>query len=199
MSFLTIQHGSEIWVKFAEKTGIEDFKLTTRDISDYDVLMKKRLELLNSNGFKIFNVQEVIKEINPFQGACDFLDRLRENFQVIILSDTFYEFSQPIMKKLGWPTIFCHKLECNDSGEVINYHLRQIDAKKEAIKSLHRLNYKVISAGDSYNDISMLNESDRGILYNPPSSLADSYPEFKIVYDYDELFDLVMNYSRERF
>ena len=154
----------EIWIAFAERTGIEELRATTRDIPDYDVLMRQRLGLLDQHKLKIGDIQEVIATLEPLPGAAEFLDWLRERFQVIILSDTFYEFSQPLMRQLGWPTLFCHRLISDASGRVVDYKLRQTDPKRASVKALHSLNYRVIAAGDSYNDTTMLGEADVGIM-----------------------------------
>ncbi len=146
----------EIWIAFAEKTGIEELRATTRDIPDYDVLMKQRLGILDQHDLKIDDIQDVIATLEPLPGARDFIDWLRERFQVIILSDTFYEFSQPLMRQLAWPTLFCHRLVTDDSGRVVDYKLRQKDPKRASVQALHSLNYRVIAAGDSYNDTTML-------------------------------------------
>ncbi|MEC7376473.1 MAG: bifunctional phosphoserine phosphatase/homoserine phosphotransferase ThrH, partial [Pseudomonadota bacterium] len=142
----------EIWIAFAEKTGIEELKATTRDIPDYDVLMKQRLKLLDQHGYGLPQIQEVIGELDPLPGAREFLDWLRERFQVVILSDTFYEFAMPLMKTLGYPALLCHKLEVADDGQITNYLLRQRDPKRQSVRAFQLLNYRVIAAGDSYND-----------------------------------------------
>ena len=177
----------EIWIEFAERTGIDDLRATTRDISDYDVLMKQRLRLLNENGLRIDDIHAVIETMNPLPGAREFLEWLRERFQVIILSDTFYEFSQPLMRQLGFPTLFCHKLEVNAGGEVTDYHLRQQDPKRQSVKAFHSLNYRVIAAGDSYNDTTMLSEADAGILFCAPENVKMEFPQFVAVDDYHAL------------
>jgi phosphoserine/homoserine phosphotransferase len=173
----------EIWIAFAEKTGIEELRATTRDIPDYDVLMKQRLSLLDQHGLRLDDIQAVIAELSPLPGARDFLDWLRERFQVIILSDTFYEFSQPLMRQLGWPTLFCHRLIVDDGGRVVDYKLRQEDPKRASVKALHTLNYRVIAAGDSYNDTTMLGEADVGILIHAPQNVIDEFPQFRAVPD----------------
>ncbi|MGI9288219.1 MAG: bifunctional phosphoserine phosphatase/homoserine phosphotransferase ThrH, partial [Pseudomonadales bacterium] len=155
----------EIWIDFAERTGIEALKATTRDIPDYNQLMQQRLRLLDEHGLKFDDIQAVITGMEPMPGAVAFLDWLRERFQLVILSDTFYEFSQPLMRQLGWPTLLCHRLEIADDGRVTDYHLRQKDPKRCAVKAFHDLNYRVIAAGDSYNDTTMLAEADAGILF----------------------------------
>lgn len=177
----------EIWIEFAERTGIDELRATTRDISDYDVLMRQRLRLLDEHEFKIGDIHAVIQDMKPLPGAIEFVDWLRERFQLIILSDTFYEFSQPLMAQLGWPTLFCHRLETDDSGTVIDYHLRQENPKGTSVRALHGLHYKVIAAGDSYNDISMLKEADAGILFHAPQHVSAEFPEFPSVQTYDEL------------
>ncbi len=177
----------EIWIAFAERTGIEELRATTRDIPDYDVLMKQRLDLLDQHKLKIGDIQEVIATLEPLPGAADFLDWLRERFQVIILSDTFYEFSQPLMRQLRWPTLFCHRLVCDDSGRVVDYKLRQTDPKRASVQALHSLNYRVIAAGDSYNDTTMLGEADVGILIHAPQNVIDEFPQFRSVETLEEL------------
>ncbi len=177
----------EIWIAFAEKTGIDELRATTRDIPDYDVLMKQRLGLLDQHGLKIGDIQEVIATLSPLPGAADFLDWLRERFQVIILSDTFYEFSAPLMRQLGWPTLFCHRLITDDEGRVPDYKIRQADPKRASVKALHSLNYRVIAAGDSYNDTTMLSEAEVGILFHAPQNVIDEFPQFRAVHTFDEL------------
>ncbi len=177
----------EIWINVAERTGIEALRATTRDIPDYDVLMTQRLKILSEHNLKLADIQEVIAGMGPMDGAKDFLDQLRENFQVIILSDTFYEFAAPLMKQLGHPTLLCHRLEMDDTGRVADYHLRMPDPKREAVKALHGLNFKVIATGDSYNDTSMLSEADAGILFSPPQNVINEFPQFPVTTTYDEL------------
>lgn len=177
----------EIWIAFAEKTGIDALRATTRDIPDYNVLMKQRLGILDQHGLKIDDIQEVIATLEPLPGAIDFVNWLRERFQVIILSDTFYEFSQPLMRQLGWPTLFCHRLVTDDSGRVVDYKLRQEDPKRASVKALHSLNYRVIAAGDSYNDTTMLGEADVGILIHAPQNVIEEFPQFQSVADLSAL------------
>jgi phosphoserine/homoserine phosphotransferase len=177
----------EIWIKFAERTGIEELRATTRDIPDYDVLMKQRLGLLEQHKLRIDDIQDVIAGLEPLPGAIDFVNWLRERFQVIILSDTFYEFSQPLMRQLGWPTLFCHRLITDAEGRVVNYRLRQKDPKRASVKALHSLNYRVIAAGDSYNDTTMLTEADVGILVHAPQNVIDEFPQFRSVESLAEL------------
>jgi len=177
----------EIWIAFAEKTGIEELRATTRDIPDYDVLMKQRLGLLDQHGLTIDDIQQVIATLEPLPGAADFLNWLRERFQVIILSDTFYEFSQPLMRQLGWPTLLCHRLITDEQGRVVDYKLRQTDPKRASVKALHSLNYRVIAAGDSYNDTTMLSEAEVGILFHAPQNVIDEFPQFPSVQTFEEL------------
>ena len=177
----------EIWIAFAEKTGIDAFKRTTRDEPDYDVLMKYRLDLLRDNGLGLNEIQEVIATLEPLDGAVEFVNWLRERFQVIILSDTFYEFANPLMKPLGYPTLLCHQLECDESGTVVNYHLRQSNPKRQSIVALKSLYYRTIAAGDSYNDTTMLAEADAGILFHAPQNVIDEFPQFPAAQTYDDL------------
>ncbi|TDG13838.1 bifunctional phosphoserine phosphatase/homoserine phosphotransferase ThrH [Seongchinamella unica] len=177
----------EIWIAFAEKTGIEELRATTRDIPDYNVLMKQRLAILDQHGLKIDDIQEVIATLEPLPGAIDLVNWLRERFQVIILSDTFYEFSAPLMRQLGWPTLFCHRLVTDEAGRVVDYKLRQEDPKRASVKAFHSLNYRVIAAGDSYNDTTMLGEADVGILIHAPQNVIDEFPQFRSVNDHAEL------------
>ncbi len=177
----------EVWVSFAEKTGIEGLKATTRDIPDYDELMTMRLDLLDKHNLKLDDIQEVIQTLSPLEGAGDCLNWLRERFQVIILSDTFYEFAGPLMAQLGYPTLFCHKLEVDSSGKVTGYKLRQNDQKREAVKAFHKLNFRVIAAGDSYNDTNMLSEAEAGILFSPPANVIEEFPQFPVTNSYKEL------------
>ncbi|MBC8206242.1 MAG: bifunctional phosphoserine phosphatase/homoserine phosphotransferase ThrH [Kiritimatiellales bacterium] len=177
----------EIWINVAERTGIDALRATTRDISDYDVLMRQRLKILNEHNLKLVDIQDVIAGMGPMKGAREFLDELRHNFQVIILSDTFYDFAAPLMKQLGHPTLLCHRLHIDDDGRVVDYHLRMPDQKREAVMSLHHLHFKVIAAGDSYNDTSMLSEADCGILFRPPQNVIDEFPQFPVTTNYEEL------------
>ena len=177
----------EIWIDFANRTGIEELKATTRDIPDYDVLMTQRLGLLRENGLKLQDIQAVIAEMSPLEGARDFIDWLRERFQVVILSDTFYQFSAPLMKQLGWPTLFCHQLETDSEGNVVDYHLRQKNPKQKSVEALHLLNYRVIAAGDSYNDTTMLGSAEVGILFHAPDNVKQEFPQFKAVDTFADL------------
>ena len=183
----------EIWINFAERTGIDALRATTRDIPDYDVLMRQRLKILDDHGLKLADIQEVIDGLGPLEGARVFLDTLREQFQVIILSDTFYEFAAPLMRQLGHPTLLCHKLKTDETGRVADYQLRMPDHKREAVMALHALNFQVIAAGDSYNDTSMLGEADAGILFCPPQNVIDEFPQFPVTTNYDELYAAFMD------
>jgi phosphoserine/homoserine phosphotransferase len=178
----------EIWINVAEETGIDELRATTRDIPNYDDLMQQRLRILDQNNIGLPIIQEVIARLNPMNGAVDFLDKLRKHFQVIILSDTFYEFAEPFMKKLNMPTLFCHRLEISKSDKIINYHLRMKDHKREAIKAFHNLNYTIYAAGDSYNDTSMLTEADKGFLFMAPENVITEFPQFPSLKSYDDLW-----------
>ncbi len=177
----------EIWINFAQRTGIEELFATTRDVPDYNQLMKQRLRILDQHGLKIQQVQEVIKTLSPLEGAAEFLDWLRERMQVVILSDTFYEFAAPLMKQLGYPTIFCHTLAIAGDGKIENYLLRMPDQKREAVLRFRELKFNTIAAGDSYNDTSMLGEADRGILFCPPDNVIAEFPQFPVTRNYQEL------------
>ena len=183
----------EIWINVAEKTGIEELRLTTRDISDYDVLMKRRLAILDENGLKIDDIKAAIATMNPLEGAMEFLNWLRSRTQIIVVSDTFEQFARPLMEKLGWPTLFCHTLSIAPDGFITDYVLRQKDAKREAVISLKNLNYRTIGMGDSYNDITMLKEADNGILFNPPDNVKNEYPEFPVTFSYEDLKSIIEN------
>jgi len=176
----------EIWIKFAEKTGVEELKLTTRDIPNYDELMNKRLNILRENNFKLSDIKDVISTLEPLEGAIEFHQWLRSNFEVIILSDTFYQFVEPLMKKLDYPTLFCHQLVIDSNDSISGYKLRQANGKQEAVKALQKLNFKIVAAGDSYNDIGMLKQADMGILYDPPENVVNDYPQFPVSKNYTE-------------
>jgi phosphoserine / homoserine phosphotransferase len=177
----------EIWIEFAKVTGIEELKATTRDIPDYDVLMKQRLRILEQHNLGLKEIQDVIATLKPLEGAVEFVDWLRERFQVIILSDTFYEFSQPLMRQLGFPTLLCHRLNVDERGMVVNYTLRQKDPKRQSVLALKTLYYRIIAAGDSYNDTTMLGEADQGILFHAPQNVIEQFPQFPAVHTYEDL------------
>ncbi len=177
----------EIWIEFATRTGIPELRRTTRDEPDYDKLMKFRLGLLAEHRLGLPDIQQVIAAMGPMPGARAFLDALREKYQLIILSDTFYEFAEPLMRQLGWPTLFCHHLEADTNGRLVDYHLRMPDQKREAVKRLKELRFNVVAAGDSYNDTAMLAEAHAGILFHPPEKVIREFPQFPVTLSYDEL------------
>ncbi len=177
----------EIWIAFAERTGINELRLTTRDVPDYDVLMRHRLELLDRHGLDLAGIQAVIAGMQPMDGALAFLDWARARHQVVILSDTFYEFAQPLMRQLGWPTLFCHRLETHPDGRITGYTLRMPGHKRAAVEAFRALRFATVAAGDSYNDIGMLEEADRGILFAPPERVQTDYPQLPVCLDYAEL------------
>lgn len=177
----------EIWINVAIKTGIEELKLTTRDISDYDVLMKKRLSILHENKLTLHDIQAVIKKIDPLDGAVEFLNWIRENYQIIIVSDTFVEFARPLMEKLGNPTLLCHSLVVEPDGSISGYTLRQKDGKRKVVQALKGLNYQVLAFGDSYNDINMLKEADASFLFRPPENVIAEFPEIQPTSDYSQM------------
>ena len=177
----------EIWIAFAEETGIKELNRTTRDEPDYDILMNYRLDILRQHGLGLNEIQEVIATLKPLDGALDFVNWLRERFQVVILSDTFYDFASPFMKQLGYPTLLCHKLEADDKGMLVNYHLRQANPKRQAIVGFKSMYYRTIAAGDSYNDTTMLAEADAGILFHAPQNVIDEFPQFPAVHTFADL------------
>lgn len=177
----------EIWVNVAEKTGIADLRLTTREVPDYGALMKRRLGILEQHKLRLIDIQEVIAAMRPLQGASEFLDWLRERCQVIIVSDTFAEFALPLMRQLGYPTIFCNRLDIDTEGRIVNYHLRQPDQKRESVLALKSLRFRVLATGDAYNDTSMLGAADAGVFFRPPENVAKEFPQFPVVHSYDEL------------
>jgi phosphoserine / homoserine phosphotransferase len=177
----------EIWIEFALHTGIEELKLTTRDEPDYDKLMRRRLGILEGRGLGLADIQRVIERLGPLQGAREFLDGLRQSYQVAILSDTFYEFALPIMRQLGWPTLFCHRLEIDAAGRIAGYRLRMKDQKRAAVAAFRGLNFGTVAVGDSYNDATMLQEAHAGVFFRPPPSVATRFPRFKVTSDYPAL------------
>ena len=185
----------EIWIEFSKRTGIPELSRTTRDEPDYDKLMKYRLALLKTHKLGLPDIQKVISDMGPMAGARDFLDALRRDYQVIILSDTFYEFAMPLMAQLGMPVLFCHKLETDAAGFVVNYHLRMPNQKKEAVKRFKEINFKVIASGDSYNDTAMLGEADAGILFCPPENVIREFPQFPVTRNYTELKSEILKAS----
>jgi len=181
----------EIWVAVAERTGIEALKATTRDVPDYDVLMRQRLRLLDEHGLTIGQIQSVIDGLTPLLGAKDFCDWVRARYQLVILSDTFYEFAQPLMRQLDWPTLFCHRLDVGDTGKITGYRLRMPDHKRSAVAAFKKLNFTVLAAGDSYNDVSMLSEADAGFFFRAPDKVTKEFPKFPKNETYDELREAI--------
>ena len=176
----------EIWINVAERTGIADLRLTTRDIPDYDELMRGRLAILDRHGLTLADIQAVIGGMGPLDGAKDFLDALRRDYQVVVLSDTFYEFARPLIAQLDWPTLFCHRLEVDGAGRIAGYRLRMRDHKRAAVAAFRDLNFRTIAAGDSYNDTTMLAEAHAGILFRAPDNVIREFPQFPVVHAFDE-------------
>jgi phosphoserine/homoserine phosphotransferase len=181
----------EIWIAFADKTGIPELRRTTRDEPDYDVLMKGRLAILDQHGLKLKDIQEVIGTLSPLPGAKEFLDELRSLTQVIILSDTFEQFAQPLMRQLGWPTLFCHSLVVDPEDRIVNYALRVSDQKKKAVAAFKLLNFRVIAAGDSFNDTAMLGEADSGFLVHAPENVIAQFPQFPAFDSHEQLLTAI--------
>jgi phosphoserine/homoserine phosphotransferase len=181
----------EIWINISLQTGIDELKLTTRDISDYNVLMKGRLELLRQHGLTLHDIRKVISNLKPLPGALEFVNWLRTRSQLIVVSDTFTEFADPLIKQLGRPTLLCHNLTVDSAGNITNYNLRQKDAKMKVVEALQSLNYKVIAIGDSYNDILMLQKAELGILFNPPQNVIDENYDLMVVRSYNALKDTI--------
>jgi phosphoserine/homoserine phosphotransferase len=191
----------EIWINFADKVGVNELTATTRDIPDYDELMRFRLDLCKKHDFRIQDIQDVIDTLSPLEGAKEFSDQLRADYQLIILSDTFQEFAEPMMRQLDWPTIFCHELVIDEDGRINDYKLRKADHKRETVKRLHELNFNVVAAGDSYNDTTMLGEAEQGILFCPPQNVIDEFPQFPVAKSYAHLrteIDMAMGEMSER-
>ncbi|NVM16693.1 MAG: bifunctional phosphoserine phosphatase/homoserine phosphotransferase ThrH [Candidatus Lokiarchaeota archaeon] len=184
----------EVWIAVSKATGIDELKLTTRDISDYDVLMKNRIALLKKNKITLKNIQEIILNMDLLSGAKEFLDYIRTVAQIVIVTDSFIEFVMPFMKKLGFPICFCHNLEIDKEGMITDYKIRINEMKKKTVLALKKLNYDVIAAGDSYNDVSMLLEAKYGILFRPPKKVVKQFPELPVVNEYDELKGLISKY-----
>lgn len=181
----------EIWINVSEKTGIDELKLTTRDISDYNILMKRRIEILRENGLTIHDIRNVISKIRPLPGAFEFVNWLRSKVQLILVSDTFTEFADPLMEKLGRPTLICNHLTIDSAGNITDYNLRQPEGKKKVAEAMQSLNFKVIAIGDSYNDIAMLRKADLGLLFKPPINVINDHPDLTVVNSYHELKDLI--------
>ena len=187
----------EIWIEFAKKTGIEELKLTTRDISDYDVLMKKRIAILKENGLKLKDIQNVIAGMRPLEGAAEVAAALRNETQLIILSDTFTQFAAPLMKQLNFPTIFCNELITDENGTVTDYRLRIKDGKRRSVQALQSVNFSVLAAGDSYNDLSMIQTADAGAFFRPPQSIAAENPNIPVFTEYKEFLTFIRNFLSE--
>lgn len=183
----------EIWINVAQITGIDELRLTTRDISDYNVLMRKRLGILDANGLTLRDIQQVIATMEPLKGALEFLDWLRERTRVIVVSDTFVEFAAPLIEKLQRPTLFCNSLSVAPNGQITGYLLRQQDGKRKVVEGLQRMNFQVVAMGDSYNDITMLKTAEKGILFRPPENVVAEYPEFPVTDTFEDLRDLLEN------
>jgi len=184
----------EVWINVAERTKIPELRLTTRDITDYDVLMNQRLEILTQHGLKLKDIQDVIATIKPMEGANDFINWIKEITQLIIVSDTFAQFAEPLMEQLNRPTLFCHNLVVNDNDEIVGYKLRQKDPKRKVVQALQSLEYKVIAFGDSYNDVTMLEQAEVGILFKPPQNVIDDYPNLPVANNYAELKAMLEKY-----
>ena len=180
----------EIWIAFAEKTGVDELTRTTRDEPDYEVLMRYRLEILNKHGFSLSQIQDVIESLDPLPGALDFLDELRSKYELIILSDTFSEFAQPLMRKLNFPTLFCHELKVNNDL-IEDIKLRLPDHKRKSVQYFQKLNFEVVAAGDSYNDLGMLKTADYCMFFSPPEQLVQEYPDIKVGRDYTSLLSFI--------
>lgn len=187
----------EIWINVALKTGIEELKITTREMPDYDKLMGQRLKILDRHHLKIDDIQGVIAKMGPLDGATEFMAWVRERYQVVILSDTFYQFAEPIMRQFGFPTLFCNQLEIDERGRIVNYHMRMQNPKKHAVAAFKTLNFFTMAAGDSYNDTAMLAEADAGFFFRPPENVPKEFPRFPVTQAYEELQRAFSN-ARER-
>ena len=181
----------EVWINVARWTGIEELKLTTRDITDYNALMKRRLEILKQHGITINDIQKVISLLELMPGALDFVNWLHGKVQMVVVSDTFREFGDPLLEKMGWPVLFCHHLTIDREGNITDFNLRQNEAKRRVVEALQNLNFKVIAVGDSYNDISMLRKAEHGILYRPPQNVIDDNKDIRVVSSYSQLKNMI--------
>ena len=184
----------EVWINVADKTAIPELRRTTRDEPDYNLLMRQRMQILNKHGLKLHDIQEVISRIRPLPGALEFIEWVRERSQLIVVSDTFIQFADPLMKQLRRPTLLCHTLVMDETNRIIDFTLRQSDPKRRTVEALQSLNYQVIAMGDSYNDCSMLQQADVGILFRPPENVIRDYPQFPVVHQYDELKKILQPY-----
>lgn len=187
----------EIWIAFAKETGIEELKRTTRDEPDYDKLMNYRIQILKEHHLGLKEIQETIAKIDPFDGAKEFLDALREQTQVLILSDTFEQFATPLMKKLGWPTIFCNTLQVADDGEITGFQMRVEKSKYATVKALQSIGYDTIAAGDSFNDLAMIQAGKAGFLFRSTEQIKKDYPQYPAFEDYKDLYDAIMKAVKE--
>jgi len=186
----------EIWIAVAEKTGLEELQLTTRDISDYDELMNHRLKILDREGILLKDIQDVIETLDPLEGALDFTRRVREETQLVILSDTFDQFAAPLMRKLELPTIFCNTLIVEDSDRIAGYRLRQADGKRKAVEAFRSMGLEVFAAGDSYNDVTMLKAAHRGMLFRAPQAIREEFPSFGAGETHNELLSEIRSFLR---
>jgi len=184
----------EIWEEVAKATEINELMLTTRDVPDYDVLMKRRLDILKDNQIALYDIQRIISRIELLPGALEFVNWLRSVTQLVMITGSFSEFTKPLMKKLGYPLVLCHSLETDNTGMIINYNLRITDMKRKTVISFKEMNYNVIAVGDSYNDLGMLKEAEYGILFRPPMNIKKEYPQFPVVTEYSELKKIISNY-----
>ena len=184
----------EVWINVADKTGIEELRRTTRDEPDYDKLMHYRMKILDKHGLKLNDIQDVIAQIKPLPGAVEFIEWIKERTQLIVVSDTFRQFAEPLMIQLGRPTLFCHNLEMDETNRIIGYKLRQVDPKRKTVEALQSLTYQVAAFGDSYNDVSMLKQADVGILFCPPQNVINDHPELPVTYDYEALKEILIDY-----
>jgi phosphoserine/homoserine phosphotransferase len=187
----------EIWIAFSEKTGIPQLRITTREEPDYDKLMKYRMNILKEHNLTLKDIQDVIATIKPLEGAREFLDKVREITQVVILSDTFTEFAKPLMKQLGWPTILCNSLVIDDKGMLAGIRLRQQDGKRKAIDAFRSMNFRTFAAGDSYNDLTMIRKADKGCLFRAPQNILKEEPDLKLCTTYDEFFEEIRSFVED--
>ena len=187
----------EIWIAFSEKTGIPQLRITTREEPDYDKLMKYRMNILKEHNLTLKDIQDVIATIKPLEGAREFLDKVRETTQVVILSDTFTEFAKPLMKQLGWPTILCNSLVIDDKGMLAGIRLRQQDGKRKAIDAFRSMNFRTFAAGDSYNDLTMIRKADKGCLFRAPQNILKEEPDLKLCTTYDEFFEEIRSFVED--
>ena len=187
----------EIWIAFSEKTGIPQLRITTREEPDYDKLMKYRMNILKEHNLTLKDIQDVIATIKPLEGAREFLDKVREISQVVILSDTFTEFAKPLMKQLGWPTILCNSLVIDDKGMLAGIRLRQQDGKRKAIDAFRSMNFRTFAAGDSYNDLTMIRKADKGCLFRAPQNILKEEPDLKLCTTYDEFFEEIRSFVED--